>query len=537
VRREAVIPDSRNSIVASPEELKFLDSASQHLHHSKMDACPSVYSDLYTLGDATLEQYVSLCRVPPVDDSGVGVGSGNIMGSGADVISDSNSGMADVEGKQSGATVSSPRQNAKEVVVAEVKQESAQNKTMKQIVQPISQITMDSGSGKTQSPTTTPIQIPANLAPDVYTVVSTTNSQNLTTNTYTSTAVAPPGRWILDRVEDPRLTSMEAQRHWSDPLVSPLPYAPSMTIYNLYGIAKITERRYFYRVNPDPSERAFVPFVVDKRAHAPEKGISHGVGYSDGDGTVPLLSLGYMCGEGGAWSYPALNPAGIECVTREYLNKPVSGGEAVRDLLRTGGTSGDHVDIIGNSMFISDLAAIAGRVNLDKFRNKILVERNRIVLERKKLTDTCDASPYTERRDFFSPVCSVHEWSTAELDLHEHRPAKRLTERIVDWLHPSKQATAAIMLQRLAALLGLKEENMKGITMAEIMHAGAWPFEELPDEHGLVELQTRKHSCIDEISKRIKLPLKAGLKLEEAKARKRELLKLRREEVPQLPWF
>lgn len=39
----------------------------------------------------------------------------------------------------------------------------------------------------------------------------------------------------------------------------------------------------------------------------------------DGDGTVPLLSLGALCA--GGWRTRRLNPAGLEVVLREYPHK------------------------------------------------------------------------------------------------------------------------------------------------------------------------------------------------------------------------
>jgi hypothetical protein len=41
----------------------------------------------------------------------------------------------------------------------------------------------------------------------------------------------------------------------------------------------------------------------------------------DGDGTVPLLSLGALCA--GGWRTQRLNPAGLPVVIREYPNNPV----------------------------------------------------------------------------------------------------------------------------------------------------------------------------------------------------------------------
>lgn len=43
----------------------------------------------------------------------------------------------------------------------------------------------------------------------------------------------------------------------------------------------------------------------------------------DGDGTVPLLSLGALCA--GGWKTRTLNPAGIKVVVREYPNRPEQG--------------------------------------------------------------------------------------------------------------------------------------------------------------------------------------------------------------------
>ena len=48
-----------------------------------------------------------------------------------------------------------------------------------------------------------------------------------------------------------------------------------------------------------------------------------GVHLSDGDGTVPLISLGLMCRKGWAPGSP-LNPSGMRVVTREYKHKTVS---------------------------------------------------------------------------------------------------------------------------------------------------------------------------------------------------------------------
>lgn len=55
------------------------------------------------------------------------------------------------------------------------------------------------------------------------------------------------------------------------------------------------------------------------RCHAQHTGVQ----FSDGDGTVPLISLGLMCRKG--WRQGSgLNPGGMRVVTREYRHRPVS---------------------------------------------------------------------------------------------------------------------------------------------------------------------------------------------------------------------
>lgn len=46
-----------------------------------------------------------------------------------------------------------------------------------------------------------------------------------------------------------------------------------------------------------------------------------GVQKTDGDGTVPLISLGLLCRKG--WRGKKLNPAGLRVVSREYKNELV----------------------------------------------------------------------------------------------------------------------------------------------------------------------------------------------------------------------
>jgi phospholipid:diacylglycerol acyltransferase len=64
------------------------------------------------------------------------------------------------------------------------------------------------------------------------------------------------------------------------------------------------------------------------------------------DGTVPVLSLGYMCTPSGGWTKHAdlYNPGHSPVVLKEYLNEE---SESKLDV-RGGSKAGDHVDILGN---------------------------------------------------------------------------------------------------------------------------------------------------------------------------------------------
>ena len=54
------------------------------------------------------------------------------------------------------------------------------------------------------------------------------------------------------------------------------------------------------------------------------KGIEMGMMFTDGDGTVPLISTGLMCKHPQGYRGKRLNPAGIRMVNREYPHKPVA---------------------------------------------------------------------------------------------------------------------------------------------------------------------------------------------------------------------
>lgn len=67
---------------------------------------------------------------------------------------------------------------------------------------------------------------------------------------------------------------------------------------------------------------------------------------AEGDGTVPLLSLGGLCRH--PWTPGSrLNPSGVRVVTREYRHSADKG-----TLLQGGPHSSDHVDILSNHQLL-----------------------------------------------------------------------------------------------------------------------------------------------------------------------------------------
>lgn len=103
---------------------------------------------------------------------------------------------------------------------------------------------------------------------------------------------------------------------WINPLETRLPYAPHLKIYCFYGIGKPTERAYFYKKDLDPLTKNNV--MIDNSFT--EDVIDHGVMMGEGDGTVNLISSGYMCTKG--WKMKRYNPGGVKIKTYEMPHEP-----------------------------------------------------------------------------------------------------------------------------------------------------------------------------------------------------------------------
>ncbi|CAJ1370765.1 unnamed protein product [Effrenium voratum] len=152
------------------------------------------------------------------------------------------------------------------------------------------------------------------------------------------------------------------QRISWDPFSSALPKAPNLKVFCMYGVGVRTERAYSY-TNPAPGETFG---RIDYTSHSVSDDASYALGaiesarmdYGlstvDGDGTVPLLSLGYMCK--GAWrDFPELNPANIKPVVREYIDMSSS----LFSDARGGPKSAKHVEMLGNHDIIKDVMHLA----------------------------------------------------------------------------------------------------------------------------------------------------------------------------------
>ncbi|KAF1809380.1 LACT-domain-containing protein [Eremomyces bilateralis CBS 781.70] len=137
---------------------------------------------------------------------------------------------------------------------------------------------------------------------------------------------------------------------WVNPLETRLPLAPNLKIYCFYGHGKPTERAYYYRDDLDPMSITNVS--MDTGYTDPNGGPDHGVMMGEGDGTVPLLSMGYMCVRG--WKYRRYNPAGVKIKTYEMPHEPE------RFSPRGGPNTGDHVDILGRASLNDLILRVAG---------------------------------------------------------------------------------------------------------------------------------------------------------------------------------
>ncbi|KAI8720340.1 hypothetical protein NCS52_00479100 [Fusarium sp. LHS14.1] len=138
-------------------------------------------------------------------------------------------------------------------------------------------------------------------------------------------------------------------KKWINPLETRLPLAPSLKIYCFYGVGKPTERAYYYR-SPDQPLMTNLNITIDTGYTDGE--IDHGVILGEGDGTVNLISAGYMCNRG--WHMKRYNPAGVKVTVVEMPHEPE------RFNPRGGPRTADHVDILGRHNLNELVLRVAG---------------------------------------------------------------------------------------------------------------------------------------------------------------------------------
>ncbi|SCU78241.1 LANO_0A02498g1_1 [Lachancea nothofagi CBS 11611] len=161
--------------------------------------------------------------------------------------------------------------------------------------------------------------------------------------------------WLQKRVKDQYTfgfaTSegemIENQRHhshWSNPLEVPLPNAPGLKIYCIYGVGNPTERAYVYK---EDREHPVLNFTIDYENSEP-------VSFSDGDGTVPLVTHA-MC-QKWAQGLSPYNPGNSTVKVIEIKHQPD------RFDIRGGAQSAEHVDILGSAELNEYILKVAGGV-------------------------------------------------------------------------------------------------------------------------------------------------------------------------------
>ncbi|KAF5677230.1 phospholipid:diacylglycerol acyltransferase [Fusarium heterosporum] len=155
-------------------------------------------------------------------------------------------------------------------------------------------------------------------------------------------------RGVAHTIAEVEANEMDPKK-WINPLETRLPLAPSLKIYCFYGVGKPTERGYYYR-SPDQPLTTNLNITMD--TGFTEGDVDHGVIMGEGDGTVNLISTGYMCNHG--WNMRRYNPAGVKVTVVEMPHEPE------RFNPRGGPRTADHVDILGRYNLNELLLKVAG---------------------------------------------------------------------------------------------------------------------------------------------------------------------------------
>ncbi len=104
--------------------------------------------------------------------------------------------------------------------------------------------------------------------------------------------------------------------------------------------------------------------TIDTSLHDARARLDHGVVMGEGDGTVNLMSVGYMCNHG--WRHISrYNPARARVTVFEMPHEPE------RFSPRGGPNTGDHVDILGRQS-LNDLVLRIAAGQADEIRENVV---------------------------------------------------------------------------------------------------------------------------------------------------------------------
>ncbi|KEG09488.1 putative phospholipid:diacylglycerol acyltransferase [Trypanosoma grayi] len=147
-----------------------------------------------------------------------------------------------------------------------------------------------------------------------------------------------------------------------------LPPAPRVSVLCMYGVDRPTEVGYVW----SNDEGVNVTYQQTERA-------TNGVILGDGDGTVPLLALGYMCRAENGWRRSV-----GRVVTREHKHSTGS----MMDF-RGGSVSGDHVDILGNyDLLETILKVVSGNAETeDELQDRMYSDVDKRIAEATECAD------------------------------------------------------------------------------------------------------------------------------------------------------
>ena len=216
--------------------------------------------------------------------------------------------------------------------------------------------------------------IPANASAEAAAAAALTPERNLTMDGALDYLLRTSDDWYRAQIERSysrgvahTAAEVEANEHdprkWVNPLETRLPLAPSLRIYCFYGVGKPTERAYWYRSPEFPSLTPHLNVTMDTGATGEGTGADRGVVMGEGDGTVSLLSSGYMCQRG--WRLRRFNPAGARVTVVEMPHEPD------RFNPRGGPNTADHVDILGRQT-LNELILRVAAGHGDSIRDSIV---------------------------------------------------------------------------------------------------------------------------------------------------------------------